>query len=143
METVSLIVLIPLSLVGYSAGVVGKAGRFVQLKPQIIDLILVSVIWAGAVYSRTALDLNKWLAILAWVILSILIGMLAIWPRKLSKEKASSNEGPKETSVDPLKKLWQSWTDFSTRMGFGLWQLGVIMVKVRFVSRYDRLPRPR
>lgn len=117
MEIISFIVLILLSLVGYSVGAVGKAGKFVELKPQIIDLILVLVIWAAAIYSRIALDLNEWLVILVLVVLSITIGILAIWPRKLPEEKASSNKGPKETSKNLLQKLWQSWGNFSKRMG--------------------------
>ena len=94
-----------------------KAGKSVQLKPQIIDLILISIIWAGAIYSRIVLDLNKWLVILLWVILSSLIGILAIWPRKLPEDKTSSNKEPKETSRNLVKKLWQSWGNFSTGMG--------------------------
>ena len=117
METVSYIVLILLSLVGYSAGAVGKAGKSVQLKPKVIDLILISVIWAGAIYSRTVLDFNKWLVILAWVILSSLIGILSIWPRKLPEQKASSNKEAKETTANLLHKLWQRWGNFSRRMG--------------------------
>ncbi len=117
METVSFIVLILLSLVGYSVGAAGKAGKSVQLKPQIIDLILISVIWAGAIYSRIALDLNKWLVILAWVILSSLIGVLAVWPRKLPEEKASITKGQIVTAMNPLRKLWQSWGNFSKRAG--------------------------
>lgn len=117
METVSYIVLILLSLVGYSAGAVGKARKSVELKPQIIDLILISAIWAGAIYSRIVLDFNKWLVILAWVILSSLIGILSIWPRILPEEKASSNKEAKETATNLLHKLWQMWGNFSKRMG--------------------------
>jgi len=72
METISFIVLILLSLVGYSAGAVGKAGKFVELKPRVIDLILVVLIWIGAIYSRVTFDLNKWLLILMWIILFLL-----------------------------------------------------------------------
>lgn len=116
MEIISYIGLILLSLVGYCVGAVSKAGKSVQLKPQIIDLILISVIWAGAIYSRVVVDLDKWLVILVWVILSSLIGILAIWPRKLSEERASSNKGPKGTSKNLIRKLWQSWGNFSKRM---------------------------
>jgi len=70
METLSFIVLILLSLVGYSFGAVAKAGKFIDLKPQIVDLIIVLLIWAGAICSRTIFDLNKWFLILMWVILS-------------------------------------------------------------------------
>lgn len=47
MELISFIALILLSLVGYCAGAVSKAGKYVELKPQIIDLMLVTVIWPG------------------------------------------------------------------------------------------------
>lgn len=117
MDTLSFIVLILLSLVGYSGAAVGKAGKFVELKPQIIDLILVVTIWIGAITSRIILGLNKWLLILIWVIFSIIIGILAIWPRKLSEEKAPSTKQLKENSKNPIKKLWQSWENFSKRMG--------------------------
>jgi len=116
-EIVSFIVLILLSSVGYCAGAVAKGGRFVQLHPQIIDLVLVSLIWVVAIYSTIVLDLSRWLAIPLWIILSSLIGVLAVWPRKLTEEKASSKEELKATSKNILNKLWQSWGNFSMRMG--------------------------
>lgn len=117
MDVISFVLLIPLSLVGYSAGAVTKAGKSVELRPQIIDLILISVIWAGAIYSRIALDLNRWLMVLVCVILGSLIGMLAIWPRKLPEQRVSISRTPEETSKNLLKKLWQRWGSFSKRMG--------------------------
>ena len=117
METISFIVLILLSLVGYSGGAAGKAGKFAELKPQIIDLVLVVLIWAGAITSRIILDLNKWLLILIWIFIGIIIGILATWPRKLSREKTPILKEIKETSKNPIKNLWQNWKDFSKRMG--------------------------
>ena len=117
METLSFIVLILLSLVGYSAGAVSRSGKTVDLKPQIIDLILIMTIWIGAITSRIILSLNKWFLILIWVILGIIIGILAVWPRRLSEEKAPSTKRLKGTSKNPIKKLWQSWENFSKRMG--------------------------
>lgn len=117
METISFIVLILLSLVGYSAGAAFKAGKFVDLKPKIIDLILVLVIWIGAIYSRLALFLNKWLLVLIWIITGFIIGILAVLPRKLLEKVALKTNGPKEASKNPLKKLWESWKNFSIRMG--------------------------
>jgi hypothetical protein len=117
MEAVSFIVLILLSLVGYSAGAVFKAGKFVELKPQVIDLILILVIWSCAIYSRLALPLNKWLLILIWVIAGAIVGILSVFPRKLSRDKALSNEEPEITSKKLMKKLWKTWENFSKRMG--------------------------
>ncbi|MFC2016367.1 hypothetical protein ACFLUF_01505 [Chloroflexota bacterium] len=117
METISFVVLILLSLVGYSAGAVGKAGNSVQLKPKILDLIVISIIWAGAIYSRMVLDSNRWLLILAWVVLSSVVGMLAVWPRKLFSRETISYEVLKQSSRHTLERLWQGWKDFSKRMG--------------------------
>lgn len=117
MATLSFIILILLSLVGYSGGAVGKAGKLIDLKPQIIDLILVIVIWIGAIYSRITFDINKWLLILMWVIVSIITGALAILFRKLPEEKSSSSEKPEKVPTNLFKKLWQSWKNFSNRMG--------------------------
>jgi hypothetical protein len=47
---------------------VAKAGKFAELTPLIIDLILVVIIWVGVIYSRIAFDLNKWISILLWVV---------------------------------------------------------------------------
>ena len=117
MDTISSVVLILLSMAGYSVGAIGKAGKFRELKPQILDLILVVIVWTGAIYSRTALDINKWLLILTWISLSIIIGIMAVIPRKLSKEMSSKEKLQKGTSENFLKRIWQSWKDFSKRMG--------------------------
>jgi len=117
METISFLVLILLCLVGYSAGAVAKAGKSVELRPQIVDLTLVLIIWAGAIYTKVALDLNRWLVVLVWVVLSIMVGILAIWPRRLREENVSSAKAPEATPNSLVKRLWQSWANFSRRMG--------------------------
>jgi len=122
METISFIVLILLSLVGYCAGAVGKAGKPVELRPQVIDLILVLAIWTGGICSRIALDLDKWLVILAWASLSVMIGVLAIWPRKLPQEAASRqtdsiSRRQRESSRNLVKKLWGEWQGLFNRAG--------------------------
>jgi hypothetical protein len=117
MEVFSFVVLILLSLVGYSAGAISKAGKSVQLKPHIADLILICVIWAGAISSRIIFGLDKWLAILVWLILSGLIAVLAVWPRKLLEEKIQHSGELREPAKNILKRLWQRWVDFSNRMG--------------------------
>ncbi len=117
MEVLSFIVLILLSLVGYSGGAAGKAGKLVDLKPQLTDLVIVIFIWGGAIYSRIVFDLNKLLIILIWVILSSIIGMLTVWARNLSKEKPQKSKKFNKLSSNLFKKLWQSWKDFSKRIG--------------------------
>ena len=117
METLSYVILLLLALAGYSAGATIKAGKYVELKPQIIDLLVVVAIWTGGIFSRIALDLNKWLSILIWVIISMSIGVLAILPRDLSKVEAQSKGKRKSASKNFFRKLWTSWKNFSKRMG--------------------------
>ncbi len=117
MEIISFIVLILLSLVGYSAGAVGKAGKITDLKPRIVDLIIVLLIWTVAIYSRIEFNLNKWLMILIWVILSSIVGIFTTWPKKVSAKKPKHIKKPKEPSSNLFKKLFESWKDFSRRMG--------------------------
>ena len=117
MNTLSFIALILLSLVGYSGGSASKAGKDVDLKPKIIDLVLVAAIWAGAIYSRITQDLNKWLLILIWLILSIILGVIAVSLRKLPEEKSVSQKDLPKTPANVFKKRWQSWNEFSKRMG--------------------------
>jgi hypothetical protein len=117
MDVISFIVLILLSLVGFSAGAVAKAGKSVQLKPQISDLILITVIWAGAIYSRIVLDINRWLVIILWLILSGSIGTFSVWLRQVPAEKDLSEKEPLKIAKNFLQGLWQSWRSFSIRMG--------------------------
>ena len=117
MATISFIVLVLLALVGYSIGAVSKAGKSADLKPQLIDLALVLIIWAAAIYSRATFDLNRWLLILLWLILSAIVGVLAVWPRKLLEVKISATRAPKEAPGNIFQEIWQSWGDLSSRMG--------------------------
>ena len=118
MAVVSYIVLILLSFFAYSTGSVVKAGKSVDLKPEVLDLFLILAIWAGAIYSRVVFDWNKWLLILAWIIVSLIIGILATWPRKPRVEQKSLKATePEKTPTNPLKRLWQSWGNLSKRIG--------------------------
>jgi len=117
MIVISIVVLILLSLWGYCAGAVAKAGKTVELKPQIVDLFLVSAIWAGAIYSIAALDLNRWLVILLWLVISIIIGVVAVWPRKLPVDYVTSSKVQEQAPRGFVKRLWQSWASFSRRAG--------------------------
>lgn len=119
MEALSFIILILLCLVGYCLGAAWKAGKSRELKPQIIDLILILLIWAGAIFSRIALDLNKWLMILVGAVISSIVGILAIWPRHLPQERPSKSSLTEEKKVPKnlVLKIWRSWKNFSLRAG--------------------------
>lgn len=115
MEALSYIVLILLSLVGYSGGAAGRAGKRVDLKPVILDLVLVALVWAAALYSRLTYDFNKWLLILVWVGIAVVIGWTAVSFRKLEKKEKEEEE--EELSSNLFKRIWHRWTGFSKRMG--------------------------
>jgi len=117
METFSYIALILLSLVGYSGGVVGKAGKSRDVKPQLIDLVLVLFIWTGAIFSRIALDLNKWLMILIWIFIGSLIGIMSVLLRKLPKKTTQKKTEIEQYSKGKLRSLWTKWKAFSQKMG--------------------------
>jgi hypothetical protein len=114
-EALSYIVLILLSLVGYSGGAAGRAGKRVDLKPKVLDLILVALIWAAALYSRLTFDVNKWLLILVWLGIAAVIGWTAVSFRKL--EKKEKEEEAEELPSNIVKRLWHRWMRFSKRMG--------------------------
>lgn len=117
MEALSYIVLVLLSLVGYSGGATGRAGKKVDLKPVLLDLVLVALIWAVAVYSRLTYDFNKWLLILVWVGISVVVGIAAVSFRRLQRENESQQQETEYPSSGIFKRLWHRWTGFSKRMG--------------------------
>jgi hypothetical protein len=51
--------LVLVSLAFYSVGAVAKAGKSVELRPQIADLFVISLLWAGAIFAGINLDLNR------------------------------------------------------------------------------------
>jgi len=119
MEALSYIVLILLSLVGYSAGVAKGAGKGKDLEPQLLDIFFVLLIWTTAVFSRKTFDLNKWIFILIGVLVGFIVGFTVHWMRTLKKripldQKMSSSENVKSSAK---KNLWELWKDFSKRMG--------------------------
>ena len=115
MEALSYIVLVLLSLVGYSGGATVGGGKNVELKPVILDLILIVLLWTAAIYTRLTYDFNKWLLILVWVGIAAAVGWSAVIGRKLQKEQETEQDA--EPSGNIFKRLWNRWTGFSKRMG--------------------------
>jgi hypothetical protein len=115
-EVLSYIVLILLSLVGYSGGATGRAGKGADLKPVLLDLILVSLIWASAIYSRLTLDFNKWLLILVWLGIAAAVGWGSVFIRRLRRPEKAETEDEHLPSSQ-VKRLWARWSRFSKRMG--------------------------
>jgi hypothetical protein len=119
METLSYIVLILLSLVGFAAGATIRTGNKDVIEPGLPDIITILLVWTGAVFAKTSLDINRWLLILIWLALGFIIGMAAPWKRETSE----TDRVPKIANIfEPEKKpekrsAWAKWKDFSTRMG--------------------------
>jgi hypothetical protein len=116
-DTVAIIALMLLSVVGYSAGVVLKTGKSIVLKPHILDLFLVVVIWSGALTSKLTMDVNKWLLILIWfgTALVLGIGSKIIWKREAVEITLDAKF--KKITANPLKRFWLKWNLLVLRMG--------------------------
>lgn len=117
MEILSFVALILLSLVGYSGGVVGKAGKAVEIKPQIVDLFLLLFLWTAGVFSKFTFALNKWLLILLWIVLAILLGICRAFFRKKTVDISSTLEKPDNLLSGLMSRLWTQWKYFGHRMG--------------------------
>jgi hypothetical protein len=116
MDALSLIALILLSLVGYSAGVVLAVRGVSDPKPGIFDLFLIVLIWGGAVYAKVNTGINRWLLILVCAVSACLIAWLISLLRKGRQGdiKSESHEGDR---LEGKPSLWKRWTEFSKRMG--------------------------
>jgi hypothetical protein len=106
-----------LSLVGYSGGAAGRAGKGTDLKPTVLDLVLIAFIWAAALYSRLTYDFNKWLLILVWVGISVVVGILAVSFRRTPRDAETEREKSEKFPHTFVKRIWHRWTGFSKRMG--------------------------
>jgi hypothetical protein len=117
MNILSFIVLILLSLVGYSSGTVLKGGKASEIKPRIFDLLIILAIWSGAIYSRLTFSINKWLLVAIWLGISFALGIIIVFFRKTENKKKAESPGTVLSPSRPLKRLWKKWQDFSLRMG--------------------------
>lgn len=117
MDTLSYIILLLLSLFGYSGGATGRAGKQADLKPDIIDLVIVLIIWAAAIYTRSAHYFNKWLLIITWFSVSTVVGIAVVTFRRQKRIFGTVEEGPERTSITSFRKSWLRWKEFSHRIG--------------------------
>lgn len=120
MELIAAIALVLLTLVGYSSGsVIGARGH--TPVPRILDLLVVILLWIGALSTRSAL--GKWSAILIWLAIGLALGMVLASLRVRGYAKAQ----PLETGPG----LWNAWKGFASRMGN--YQSRVLMAFIYFV----------
>ena len=119
MDTLSIIVLILVSMYAYSAGAVAARTFYCDPKPRLTDILLLMLIWSGGIWTRLALDWNKWLLTLAWVVLAYVAGWVK-W-RFGKKEMPRSRSGSvMDIPAEPakgFKKLWLRWKAFSQKSG--------------------------
>lgn len=120
MEFIAGLALVLLTLVGYSSGsVLGASGH--DPTPRILDLLVVVVLWIAALATRTIL--GKWVAIVIWLVLGLIVGVV------LSRIRVGSY--PKAQPLDTGPGLWNAWKGFSRRMGN--YQSRVLMAFMYFV----------
>ena len=123
--------LVLISLAFYSIGAVARAGKSVELRPQTADLLAIVLLWAAAIYAGITFDFNRWLLVPGWMALSMLIGVLAVLPRKLPGWEPTTSGAPEPATGNALKRLWQGWKGFSTRLG--AFQTRVLLSLVFFI----------
>ena len=106
-----------LSLVGYSLGVVLKSGKAGVRKPVTLDVLLVLLMWAGIIYTRSQVEFSKWILFGIWVVAGFLLG----WVVTALKGSAAGGQG---SAVEPVHikkhgeyKRWKAFREFSTKVG--------------------------
>ena len=130
MEILSAIALILLTLVGYSGGSVLAAGPR-KAAPGVLDLFLNLVLWVGALMTRT--DLGRWLAVLVWIGVGLLVGAIITFVRR-----ASLPLGEEQAAAPGL---WQRWLRFSRKLGdfqgriFLTWFYFIIVTPFGIIAR--------
>ncbi len=117
MEILGFVALLLLSLVGYSGGVVGNAGKSIEIKPQIVDLFLLLILWTTGITFKLTFAMNKWLLILLWIVLAILLGIFRAFFRKKTKESISPLDKPDDLPSGLAQRLWRKWERFGRNMG--------------------------
>jgi hypothetical protein len=120
MDFVAGLALVLLTLVGYSSGsALGARGR--TAVPDILDLLVVIVLWIAALATRSAL--GKWGAIGVWLVVGLIVGAILSRVRLKRYPKAR----PPETGTGMLN----AWKGFARRMGN--YQSRVLMAFIYFV----------
>jgi hypothetical protein len=110
----SALVLVMLTLVGYSGGTVAAAkGRL--RTPLLLDLLLVVVLWVVLFAARD--QLGRWWTLLVAVVFSALAGAVfsLFLRRSLPVVKEMPVEIPAGASI--FRAIWLRWAHFSHRLG--------------------------
>ncbi len=129
MNLLSIIALFMLIPVGYASGVTA-ATRWKTVKPTILDLLMVLLLWIGAFFFRDTL--GHLLSILIWLLLGFGLGWI------LARIRYSSLEAGEIPTLDQggriWRRLWQRWvyfaeemSNFQSRMLIGYFYFSVVL----------------
>ncbi|MGA2588089.1 MAG: hypothetical protein ABSF88_13830 [Candidatus Aminicenantales bacterium] len=117
MSTLASLAVLLLALVGYAAGVALKSGKSGIRKPVILDVLIVVLMWGGAVASRSLLPVSRWLQLPAWIIIGLVLGYLMTLAMTFSRGKRFPTPELKSETAGPKKKKLRAWRDFSSKIG--------------------------
>jgi hypothetical protein len=116
MGFLSVLALVMLTLVGYSAGATAT-GRGKQLSPTLIDLVVVPGLWIAALLSRG--ELGHWLSIFVWLVVAGLVsaGLTAVRRPHLATSRRSAATEAKPPDANVLRTTWARWKAFAAELG--------------------------
>ena len=112
MDFLSNIGLVLVTMVGYSTGRV-LPGKKYKVTPELFDGGIIVVLWVGALVDCYV---EKWLSILLWFGIGILVGSLITLVVRSTLSHACI-EIPIEEKKKIFQKLWMEWKTFAFRMG--------------------------
>lgn len=127
MHTLSTIVLIMLTMVGYSSGIT-LASRGKNVPPVIYDLLIVLLLWIVALYTRPqvlpAIGNSRLLLLIVWLAIALIVGFVKTKLTYSSGFDAlPDSELPEHAKVEetlstnPFKRAWEGWKLFAAEMG--------------------------
>jgi hypothetical protein len=111
MEFLSMLALVLLTLVGYSAGAT-LAGQAKKVTPDLPDVVVVALLWAAAVAARPLL--GKWLSIGVWLGAGLVVGALGV---VLRQARYPFDKAAAPLAARGLERLWRGWKAFSLCLG--------------------------
>ena len=127
METLSIIVLIMLTMVGYSSGIT-LAARGKNVPLSLWDLLIVLVLWTVALMTRLqvleAIRGSRFLLLIVWLIIAMIIGFIKTKiVHSGGLDQLPDTELPEHAQVqttassNPFKRAWEGWKLFAAEMG--------------------------
>jgi hypothetical protein len=127
MEVLSVVVLIALTLLGYSIGSV-TVGKGRKIAPYLPDIVIIASLWACALATRQMAA--TWLALLLWLLIGAAVGAIHMALRR-SYLPALKMKGAPPPGDSSKKGLMSRWRDFSYPMGE--FQGRIIMIFFYFI----------